>query len=61
MASHFGAFGNAKLKINFFFAAGKGEGEKENTCVKKMAFVTFKGLALYRENNCLNARTKWRN
>ena len=25
-----------------------------------MAFVTFKGLALYGENNCLNARAKWR-
>ncbi len=25
-----------------------------------LAFLTFKGLALYRENNCLNARTKWR-
>ncbi len=23
------------------------------------AFVTFKELALYRENNCLNARAKW--
>ena len=25
-----------------------------------LGFVTFKGLALYREKNCLNAQAKWR-